>query len=422
MVAGKGFVHRTLTLSEIHALVDRALDDVDLDGKRVLTIIPDGTRSGPIDLFFRLFHQALSGRVAALDYLIALGTHQPMPREAIYRRLRLGPMQMANAYAGVRIFNHHWDNRDTFRQVGVIPASDIEELSRGMFSRDLVVSINKMVFEYDHINICGPVFPHEVVGFSGGNKYFFPGISGPEVVDVTHWLGALIGSGDIVGTKRTPVRAVIDRAASFIDVQKLCFSLVVRDNKLAGLYIGSPEESWSAAADLSAQLHVTYVDTPFERVLSVMPRMYDDMWTAAKGMYKVEPVVCAGGEVIVYAPHIDEISYTHGAVIEQIGYHVRDYFLENWDAFRNYPWSVLAHSTHLRGAGTYERGVEKPRIDVVLATGISRKRCELVNLGYRHPGTIVPEEWADREDEGILLVEHAGEKLYRLSDRASVID
>jgi nickel-dependent lactate racemase len=414
MLVGKGFVDRLLSESEVRDLMGEVLAQANLAGKRVLIIIPDGTRSGPIDLFFRLFHELLGGKVAALDYLIALGTHQPMPEEAIHRRLGASADEMAGRYAGVRVFNHRWEDSSTFRTVGVIPAGEIEELSRGLLSQDVPVTLNKMIFDYDQLVVCGPVFPHEVVGFSGGNKYFFPGISGPEVINFTHWLGALITSFEIIGTQHTPVRAVIDRAASFIDVPKLCFSLVVKDGRLAGLYVGSPEESWSAAADLSAQVHITYLDRPYRQVLSVMPEMYDDIWTAAKGMYKLEPVVADGGEVIIYAPHITEISYTHGHVIDQIGYHARDYFVKQWDRFKDYPWGVLAHSTHLRGIGTYENGVEQPRIQVTLATGIPRQRCEHVNLGYRDPATIDPAEWAGREAEGVLVVPHAGETLYRL--------
>ena len=78
----------------------------------------------------------------------------------------------------------------------------------------MTVALNKLPLEYDHVLVCGPVFPHEVVGFSGGNKYLFPGIAGPEIIHFTHWLGAVITNYEIIGTKDTPVRAVIDRAAA----------------------------------------------------------------------------------------------------------------------------------------------------------------------------------------------------------------
>jgi nickel-dependent lactate racemase len=402
-----------LTESEIRELMSAALAETNLAGKRVLIIIPDSTRTAPIPQMFRLFYNYLGETTAALDYLIALGTHQPMSEEAINKLVGLTPEERSGKYARVNIFNHHWDVPETFANLGQITPAEIKEITGGLMNQAVDVRLNKLVFDYDQIIICGPTFPHEVVGFSGGNKYFFPGIAEAEVINFSHWLGAVITSYKVIGTKYTPVRKVIDKAAAFIDRPKLCFSMVVKGEDLAGLYIGSPEEAYDAAADLSSKLHIVWIDRPYKRVLSVMPEMYDDLWTAAKGMYKMEPAIADGGEVIIYAPHIDEISYTHGHIIDQVGYHVRDYFLKQWDRFKDYPWGVLAHSTHLRGMGTFENGVEKPRIQVTLATRIPRERCRRVNLGYLDPETINLDEWGNREDEGILLVPKAGEMLFK---------
>jgi nickel-dependent lactate racemase len=411
---GKGNTSACLTEKDVGALIAEALGQLDLDGKRVLVIIPDSTRTAPIPLLFRLFHEVLGKQVAALDYLVALGTHQPMSDEALRRLVGITAGEQRTTYAGVNLLNHRWDLPGTLTKVGVIPAAEISRLSGGQLSQEVPVTVNGMIFDYDLLVVCGPVFPHEVVGFSGGNKYFFPGISGPEVINFTHWLGALITSYEIIGAKHTPVRAVIDRAAALIDAPKLCFGLVVTHKGLAGLYAGSMERAWEAAADLSAQTHIIWVERPFKRVLSIMPEMYDDLWTAAKGMYKMEPVLADGGEVVIYAPHIDEISYTHGKVIDEVGYHVRDYFVKQWDRFKDYPWGVLAHSTHLRGAGAYsaETGFEQPRIRVTLATGIPRARCERVNLGYLDPAAVDVSEWEKQPDT--LVVPKAGEVLYRM--------
>ena len=104
--------------------------------------------------------------------------------------------------------------------------------------------------------MCGPVFPHEVVGFSGGNKYFFPGIAGTDIIDLTHWLGALMTSYSIIGTKDTPVRRVINRAAGMIPRPAHAICSVVTHSGLGGIYVGGVEEAWSAAADLSAKHHM----------------------------------------------------------------------------------------------------------------------------------------------------------------------
>jgi lactate racemase len=415
---GKGYENKILTETEIREVMTAVLGRVNLTGKRVLIIIPDSTRTAPLPLMFRLFYEYL-GDTAALDYLIALGTHQAMSEEAINRLVGVTPAERAGQYSRVKIFNHRWDSPESYASVGQISEAEIEEITGGLMHQAVNVRLNKLVFDYDQLIICGPTFPHEVVGFSGGNKYFFPGIGGPEVINFSHWLGAVITSYNVIGNKYTPVRRVIDRAASYIDRPKLCFSMVVKGEDLAGLYAGTPEEAYAAAADLSAQLHIQWVNQPYRRVLAVMPKMYDDLWTGAKGMYKMEPAIADGGEVIIYAPHIEEISYTHGKLLDEVGYHVRDYFLKQWDKFKHYPGGVLAHSTHLRGMGQYDpaTGVETPRIQVTLATGIAEERCQRVKLGYLNPARINLDEWRDRESEGILLVPKAGEMLYRIKER-----
>jgi nickel-dependent lactate racemase len=421
MLIGKGYENGYLAEAEIRELLVATLVKADLAGRRVLIILPDSTRTAPIPLMFRLFYEYLGDSVAALDYLIALGTHQALNGAAINKLVGVTPEERAGQYAKVNIFNHRWDLPETFVTLGQITPAEIEEITGGLMSQAVDVRLNKMVFDYDQLIICGPTFPHEVVGFSGGNKYFFPGIGGPEVINFSHWLGAVITSYDVIGTKYTPVRQVIDKAAAFIDKPKLCFSMVVKGEDLAGLYIGPPEEAYAAAADLSAKLHVTWIDRPYQRVLSVMPRLYDDIWTAAKGMYKMEPAIAAGGEVVIYAPHIDEISYSHGKLLDEIGYHVRDYFLKQWDRFKHYPGGVLAHSTHLRGIGEYDAvtGVEAPRINVTLATRIPEERCRHLCLGYLDPDSIDLAEWQGQEAEGVLLVPKAGELLYRLKSNGN---
>ena len=414
MAVGKGFANRYLTGDEVRQIVGEGLHSLAVDGKRVLIIIPDGTRTMPTPLMFGLFEELLTPRVTALDYLVALGTHQPMSDAQLGKLLG---RPVTNGQVGkTHIFNHRWDNPATFVTLGVIPASEIGEITGGLMAQDVPVRLNKLILDYDLLLICGPVFPHEVVGFSGGTKYFFPGIAGAEIINFTHWLGAVMTNYQVIGAGYTPVRAVIDRAAALIDRPSACFALVVTHEGLAGLYFGSPQEAWQAASALSAQRHIVYVDKPFRRVLSVMPTMYDDLWTAAKGMYKMEPAVADGGEVVIYAPHLTEVSYTHGRLIDEIGYHCRDYFLAQWEKYKGYPGGVLAHSTHVKGLGRYDpvTGAETPRIQVTLATGIPPERCRRLNLGYLDPATVSLSDWQGREDEGILVVPRAGEMLYRV--------
>ena len=419
MTIGKGAENAYLSADDVRQVITQAFDSEKLDGKRVLVLIPDGTRTMPMPEMFALLQEILRPRVKALDYLVALGTHTPMTDRQLSKLV--GSTVVNGKVGETNIFNHRWEKPETFTDLGTIPAVEIAEITGGKMSQNISVTLNKLILQYHHIIICGPVFPHEVVGFSGGNKYFFPGIGGAEIINFTHWLGAVITNYEVIGAGYTPVRAVIDRAASLVPVPTTCLALVVTHDGLAGLYYDSAPEAWKAASALSAKVHIKWVDKPFKRVLSVMPPMYDDLWTAAKGMYKVEPAIADGGEVIIYSPHIDEVSYTHGRIIDEIGYHVRDYFLKQWEKFRRYPGGVVAHSTHVKGMGTYDADTanEEPRIQVSLATRIPEERCRRINLDYVDPATIDIESWRNREAEGVLVIPRAGETLYRVTSNSA---
>lgn len=388
-----------------------------LAGARVLALIPDHTRTLPLPLLFRLLTEIMRD-TRQLDFMVALGTHPPLSEASLCKLVGISADERAKQYRHIGLLNHEWENPDALMQVGTLEQAQIQAIAGDLWhpslGGDTPVRINRRISDYDHILIVGPTFPHEVVGFSGGAKYLFPGISGADMINTTHWLGALAGIPDIIGIKDTPVRAVIHAAADFVRTPVTLVSMVVVGEGLAGLFVGDLHEAWSAAADLSAQRHITWVDRPFQRVLSCAPPMYDELWTAAKAMYKLEPAVADGGEIVIYAPHLDTVSDVHGRYIYQAGYHVRDYYLKQWERFGQIPLGVLAHGTHLRGSGTYADGVERARIRVTLATRIPQADCEALSLGYLDPEVIRLADWQGREAEGVLLVPKAGEMLYRL--------
>lgn len=401
---------RELSEKEIYDICKREIEKRDFKNKKVIVIIPDTTRSGPTGLFFTFLVDILSRKVKKLDFLIALGTHPLMSEERIRKFLDL-----KDEYKYFNIYQHEWDKREKLKKIGLIKKERMKEITKGLLVEDVEIEVNSLIFNYDEIIIYGPVFPHEVVGFSGGYKYFFPGISGPEFLNKFHWLGALITNPKINGFKKTPVRDVINIAAEFINIPKTLICSVIKDKKVYGVFIGGVEE-WEKAADLSSQLNIKYVPKSYKLVISMAPTMYEDIWTAGKCMYKLEPVVENGGKLIIYAPHVKEISYTHGKYLMKIGYHTRDYFLKQWDKFKNFPGCILAHSTHVKGIGTFINGIEKPRIDVILATSIPEEVCKKINLGYIDYNKIKIEDFENREEEGILVVKNAGEVLYRRED------
>lgn len=412
-----------LDQEQIDAFVAEQLGAADLDGKSVCVIVPDGTRSVPLARIMPAVHRALEGRAASATVLIALGTHAPMDEEALAALLGHEPGRLHDTYPAFEVTNHAWHDPEQIADLGEIDAETITELSGGLL-RDtpMHVQINRLCVESDVNLVVGPVFPHEVVGFSGGNKYFFPGCSVHDVIDISHWVGALITASRIIGALGiTPVRQLIDAAAARIPAERLCLAVVSRGSTdLHAMSFGSPEAAWAACARVAALTHVTYVEQPYQRIVAIMPEMYEDIWTGAKGFYKLEPVCADGGQVIIYAPHITEVAAMHPG-LREIGYHSIEYFTKQWDRFRDHPWGELAHSTHVTGLGTYdpETGTERNRVRRAFATAISPEVCAAYNVEHIDPASLDLD--ALRADPDTLVVDHAGEVLHRLaSDRQAL--
>ncbi len=385
--------------------------------QRVLVLIPDHTRSIPLPFLFRALVKILPN-TRQLDFMVALGTHPALSRAKLYELVGITEEESADRYQHIGLLNHDWANPDALTSIGSIDQDQIRLLAGPIWHESLPdrvdIRINKCIHDYDHILIVGPTFPHEVVGFSGGAKYLFPGISGPDMINATHWLGALAGVMNTIGMRDTPVREMIHMAARSVKTPITLMAAVIEDHQISGLFIGDLISAWQAAADLSAQRHIRWCEKPYKQVLSCPPVMYDELWTAAKAMYKLESVVAQGGELIIYAPHLDVVSHVHGKYIYEVGYHILLYFLRNWDCFKHIPLGVLAHSTHVRGSGRMVEDMEYPNVNVTLASKIPPEDCKKLNLGYMDPSKIKISEWQDREDEGILYVPSAGEILYKM--------
>lgn len=407
---------RPISEDEIYATLSKGLEN-QFSNQNILVLIPDHTRSLPLPVLFRVLVEILHD-VRQLDFMVALGTHPALTTESMCHLVGITHEERTTRYSRIGLLNHAWDDPSALMQIGSFEQDQIKQIAGESWHSSLPdhvdIRINKAALEYDHILILGPTFPHEVVGFSGGAKYLFPGISGAEMINATHWLGALAGVVGTIGIKETPVRRMIHAAAAKLTTPVTLIALTVEGHDLSGIFIGDLITAWDAAADLSAQRHINWCEKPFRKVLSCAPPMYDELWTAAKAMYKIEPAVSIGGEVTIFAPHLSEVSLIHGRYIYEVGYHILPYFLAHWERFKNVPLGVLAHSTHLRGSGVIENGVEKANVKVNLASKISAADCAKLNLGYINPASINPTDWENRESEGILYVPKAGEILFRV--------
>lgn len=419
-VAAVGPPDGTLPPDQVRAAITDGLAGRHV-GERVLVLVPDHTRTAPLPFLVEVLNDVLAD-AATVHVMVALGTHPPLGDRELSDLVGLDRLPVADRHPGLTVSNHRWRDDDELVAIGVVAEAELAAIAGDVWhpslGGDLPLRLNRAVLDCDHVILLGPTFPHEVVGFSGGAKYFFPGVSGPEMIDVSHWLGALSGVVGTIGRVDTPTRRLVDHAAAQIPTPVTLVSMVVVDDaRLAGVFVGDLDAAWRRAAGLSATRHIRTLERPMQRVLSMAPPMYDELWTAAKAMYKLEPVLADDAELVIFAPHLREVSRVHGAELARVGYHVLPYFLEQWDRFSDVPRAVLAHSTHVRGAGTFSDGVERPRVRVTLSSRVPEAECRALGLGYLDPDSVDVADWTGREDDGVLVVPRAGEVLYRLAER-----
>ena len=407
---------RVLDAAELRAIARDALRVVPA-GARVLAVIPDRTRDDNTDVLFPIVSQELAGRrVARFDALVAQGTHPPMSDAE--KRAKIGA-GLADIPLLGDVFDHHWDRASELATLGTLTAAEVSALSGGLMRTDVPVQLNARLApgSYDYILVLGAVVPHEVAGFAGGAKYFFPGVAGPELTHLTHWLGALATIERVIGRVETPTRHVIEAAADRVTTPVIGFTSVSTrtDDGLRthALFTGGLRETVRQAAAVSAQVHIRYTGRRYPRVVALLDEHYDELWVGGKASYKLGGIIEDGGELIIYAPHLKGISTTHGALIEKYGYapleQVRE-MVEGSDELRA-NLCVAAHLAHVSYAGRVGAdGRIEPRYRITLASAIPEDVCRRVKLGFAAWGSVDVD--AARRDPDTLVVDHAGRDLY----------
>jgi len=397
------------TLTEI---VHQALDVIQR-GERVLAIIPDKTRDDNTHQLFPVASEFLKKRgVALFDALVAQGTHPPMSESQ-----KLSKIGCAG-FSG-QLFDHRWDEPEELITLGQLSAETVSELTDGLISQAVPVSLNKLLAPgiYDTVLVFGATVPHEVAGFAGGAKYFFPGVAGPELTHTTHWLGALAGIENIIGRVDTPTRRLIEAATELVPARIISLNTVVSRNDAGlvtyALFAGDIRDAFRRAVEVSRRVHIRYTDRKYRRVVALLDPHYDELWVGGKASYKLGAIIEEGGELIIYAPHLTKLSETHGALIEKYGYapleSVRDMLGVSQELRENL--CIAAHLAHVAYAGRLDdQGKIVPRYRITMATGLDEETCRRVNLGYIDYRSFDYE--AMRSDPDTLIVADAGRDLY----------
>jgi len=418
-VLGTGAASADLKVIDMRPIVEEALHSIGR-GARVLAVVSDRTRDDNTPELFPVVSQTLARiGAASLDVLIAQGTHVAM--NDADKRAKIGAGLAAMPLLGT-VFDHHWDRESELTTLGTLGAEVIAKETEGLLNESVRIRLNARLApgQYDHVLVLGAVVPHEVAGFAGGAKYFFPGVAGPELTHLTHWLGALATIERVIGRLETPTRHLIEAAAAFVPAPVIAFTTVAtRDAaglRTRALFSGDIRGTVRRAAEVSQQVHVRYTGRYYRRVVAILDEHYDELWVGGKASYKLGGIIEKGGELIIYAPQLSAISLTHGALIEKYGYapleRVRD-MVEGSDELRA-NLCVAAHLAHVAYAGEKgDDGVVVPRYRITLAANLPEETCRRVNLGYLDVRTFDPR--AFRDDPDTLVVENAGRDLYLVS-------
>lgn len=413
---GRGAPEFDLSPDELREIVTQGLMEI-APGARVLAILPDKTRDDNTDILFPAAANFLASRqVAAFDALIAQGTHVPMTEAE-----KLEKVGMLKGLVNVgNIFDHQWDSPDELVSLGELSAAQVNDLTGGLLNRAVPITLNKLLAPgvYDTILVFGATVPHEVAGFAGGGKYFFPGVAGPELTHNTHWLGALVTIEKTIGVIETPTRHMIEAAVDLIPAHIISLNSVcsrTAENRLQthGLFVGNIRQAFRQAANVSRQVHIKFTNRRYQRVVALLDDHYDEMWVGGKASYRTGAIIKPGGELIIYAPHLKHVSETHGKAIEKYGYHPLEKVIElveEHEELRN-NLAVAAHLAHVSyGSRTDESGNILPRYKITLATQLDEPTCQRINLGFLDHRTFRREDYEN--DPETLIVERAGRDLY----------
>ncbi|HEV7744690.1 MAG TPA: lactate racemase domain-containing protein [Pyrinomonadaceae bacterium] len=413
---GCGAATLALSREDLRAIVSQALADI-APGERVLAIVPDKTRDDNTDQLVPFAAEILSQKkVGRFDAVIAQGTHGPMSEAE--KREKIGWSKIAPGILG-RIFDHQWDREDELVTIGELTAARVADLTGGLMHESVQVRINALLTpgRYDTVLVFGATMPHEVAGFAGGAKYLFPGVAGPELTHLTHWLGALATIENVIGRAETPTRHVIEAAAAFVSARVISFTSVSTRSseglQTHALFAGDLYEAFRRAAEISKQVHIKRIGRTYKRVVALLDHHYDELWVGGKASYKLGSVIEAGGELIIYAPQLKQLSATHGHLIEKYGYapleQVREMVAGSDELRANL--CVAAHLAHVSyGSVRDPAGQMRPRYQITLASGVSEAACLRVNLGFLDHRQINIEDY--RADPQTLVVEDAGRDLY----------
>jgi nickel-dependent lactate racemase len=345
--------------------------------KKVLILPPDITRAhSGAGMLTELLWENLGERVS--DILPALGTHVPMTQSEISKMYGSVPPSLFR--------EHRW--RTDIEELGRVPSSFVAEVTGGQLSFDYPVQVNRLLASggHDLIISVGQVVPHEVTGMANYNKNVFVGCGGSEAINKSHFIGAVHGIENILGTADNPVRAVLNKASE-IAAPRLpllyILTVVAPDSegrlKIRGIFAGDDIDCFRQATALSREVNFTTLPERLKKVVVWLdPEEFKSTWLGNKSIYRTRMAIADDGELIVLAPGVKTFGEDPAIdrLIRKYGYRTTPEILAfteaNDDLKENL--SAAAHLIH---------GSPENRFRVTYAAGLlTREEVESVGYGY----------------------------------------
>lgn len=406
-----GSEQHSLTSDDLRQGLIEALGKMGLR-KKVLVIPPDITRyhsrAGEIT---RMAYDYYGEKIA--DILPALGTHKPMNQTELDRMFPGVPHNLFRV--------HDW--RKDIVRIGEVPVDFISLISGGALTYSWPVELNRMIWEggHDLILSVGQVVPHEVIGMANYNKNLLIGCGGPESINKSHFLGAVYGMERIMGTADNPVRQMLNYASNkYLSHLPILYILTVQALVAPrlitrGLFIGTSEDVFLAASELSMKVNNTTVDQPLHKVVVYLdPGEYRSTWLGNKSIYRTRMAIADGGELIVLAPGVKEFGEDPeiDRLIRKYGYHgtptILDAVEQNEDLRNNL--SAAAHLIH---------GSSEGRFRIIYCPGhLTREEIENVGFEFGEIESILNQYKPDSLQDGFNHSE-SGEEFYYISNPAT---
>lgn len=386
----------SISRDELRGLVCQCLDQA-RGLKRVLILPPDHTRLNSMaGAIAAMVYEELTAGGVDVELLPTLGTHNPMTEPQL--RMMFGESIPLEAF---RV--HDWRGGVVSR--GKIPGEVLAELSGGKVAYSIDVEVNKLLLdEYDWILSIGQVVPHEVVGMANYTKNIVVGAGGADMINKSHFLGAVCNMETILGRTNTPVRKLFNRAVdTCLSELPITYMLTVMEQNAAtgemimrGFYAGDDAEVYNEACELARKVNITLLDREPEKVVVYLdPHEFQSTWLGNKSIYRTRMAIADGGELIVLAPALKEFGEdpVMDQLIRRFGYCGTPAVLkavEEDAALRN-NLGAAAHLIHGSSEGrfkiTYCPGEGGVTLDEIRSVGFEAAAYDEMAARY-HPETL----------------------------------